>query len=140
MLKEAGRLTTEEFESIIRDNNDLEKYFMINKHIDSNDDYCDDTILERFPLEEQLELRHIRRQIEYMAEDYHQYHLKPFKIVAGIYKKRVFEIVQSFIDKGVIDYKDAHSVIAWYLKYYYRMGYFGKYMPIDFSSFVHDKK
>lgn len=140
MLKEAGRLTDEEYKSIIRDNNDFNKFCMISKHYESNSDYYEDEILKRFPLEEQLELRYIRGQIECMAEDYNKYRLNPFKVVAGIYKKRVVEIVQLFIDKGVIDYKDADKVLSWYLKYYYRMGYFGKYMPFDLSSLVHDRK
>ena len=106
---------------------------------DDGSDYYVKEVVDRFPENERLELRHLRRQIEFMAEDYHKYGNNCLKLTAGFYKKRIFEIVQYFIDNDIIKFEDADSVVSWYLKYYYRMGYFGIRMPFDFSSLFHKK-
>lgn len=139
MLKEAGRLTNAEFERIIRNNEDMDNFDKIRNHFDGNCDYYVDDVLERFPLAEQLELRHCRRQIAYMADDYDKYNDRCFKLVANVYRKRVIDIVQTFINHGIIDFNQANSILSWYLKYYYKMGRFGKYMPLDLSYLVQDR-
>ena len=54
-------------------------------------------------------------------------------------KLKTREIVVGHADNDIIKFEDADSIVSWYLKYYYRMGYFGIRMPFDFSSLFHKK-